>query len=635
MLYLDSQRTFNESQREYLYLDTSGYCQRCDAALPIVWDVHHIIHWIDGGKTEVTNGMAVCQQCHIVLHRRKKMITPRGWQKNAVEKYKACSGDFFLVDATPGSGKTYLSGFCIKEVQKEYPNIFIVIVVPTTAIKKSFCDAYHDLGIELKPELKHARGRPTEFDGAVVTYHQLPNLVKTFKIWVKNQKQQILFVFDEIHHTSRENIWGNAANECGTLAAKIIAMSGTPFRSDGYPITFINYDEDGVAISDATYSYRMAVTDNVCRSIEFPQGDGTAEWTLDDDEESVEISEITTKDEYKAAATIFKPGSKWMEAAIRTCNNQLMQYRKVYPNAGGIVICRPGKSDIDERHIHAIAKLMTDILGEKPVIITHDEESANDKIEDFKRSSTKWIISVRKIAEGVDIKRLRVMLLLSLPNSELFFRQLAGRILRVENTDNNPEDAQMYIANHPRLVTWAERISMESEIGLKEHKEKSEVENEIEDDFNDKPIFDPKECSHIDAGCTSMDGEHFSVDEMQKATQIKRGDNALEHVSVTTIAGILRRGFEFTEKNNDNNRESDPVSLFQQKQHKRNQINALCQKINGIRQRASNLSKDKFNYKAVHQQWNKIIKVQNIEDLVDNHPIEKMDETIALLREWL
>lgn len=639
-MYLDPQRAFSEKQHEQLYLESSGFCMRCDCILQSIWYAHHIIHWINGGTTEINNGMALCQQCHTILHRRKKMITPRGWQKTALEKFKAHSELCFLIDATPGSGKTYFSGFCVQEVQKKYPNIFIIIVVPTTAIKQNFLDSYHNLGIELKPKLQNGRGLPKGFDGAIITYQQLPNLLTTFRIWT--QQQQLLFVFDEIHHASEENIWGNATKTCGQLASQIIAMSGTPFRSDGLPISFINYNENGIAISDAAYTYQEAVFDNVCRSIQFPQGDGRAEWTLGTEEESIEISDITTKDECKAATTIFKPDSEWIETAIHTCNKQLTEYRKVYPNAGGIIVCRPGTDENDTRHIYAIAKLVEDILGEKPVIVTHDEKSANDDIETFKKSNARWIISVRKIAEGVDIKRLRVMLLLSLTKSELLFRQLAGRILRVENTDGNPEDAQMYIANHHRLVAWAARIKMEAVVGLQERKERDEkgIEDGMEDDFDDPPVFIPKGCSHIDAGCISVDGEHFSAEEMHLAEEFKYGDIMLEHVSTTAIAHILRKRSEPSNKTNntpesETKSEQDTIPLYKQKQHKRDQINSLCQRINGIRQRASNLTKDKFNYRTIHQQWNKIIKVQNIEDLVDNYPIEKMDEAIALLRDWL
>lgn len=40
----------------------------CDA--PLSWcDIHHIVHWADGGKTSVSNCIPYCRKHHVVLHR--------------------------------------------------------------------------------------------------------------------------------------------------------------------------------------------------------------------------------------------------------------------------------------------------------------------------------------------------------------------------------------------------------------------------------------------------------------------------------------------------------------------------------------------------------------------------------------
>lgn len=38
----------------------------CDATRFL--DVHHLVHWIDGGPTSLDNAVCVCRRCHVMLH---------------------------------------------------------------------------------------------------------------------------------------------------------------------------------------------------------------------------------------------------------------------------------------------------------------------------------------------------------------------------------------------------------------------------------------------------------------------------------------------------------------------------------------------------------------------------------------
>ena len=43
-------------------------------------------------------------------------IKPRGWQIEALEKFQVTMGKHFLLDATPGSGKTLFAAFAAKHL---------------------------------------------------------------------------------------------------------------------------------------------------------------------------------------------------------------------------------------------------------------------------------------------------------------------------------------------------------------------------------------------------------------------------------------------------------------------------------------------------------------------------------------
>jgi hypothetical protein len=63
------QRLFSKGQVRALWL-RDGHCTfpGCDA--PAAWsDAHHLVHWIDGGPTDVTNAGLLCSRHHTIVHR--------------------------------------------------------------------------------------------------------------------------------------------------------------------------------------------------------------------------------------------------------------------------------------------------------------------------------------------------------------------------------------------------------------------------------------------------------------------------------------------------------------------------------------------------------------------------------------
>ena len=63
------------------------------------------------------------------------------------------------------------------------------------------------------------------------------------------------------------------------------------------------------------------------------------------------------------------------------------------------------------------------------------------------------------ISEGTDIPRLQVCCHLSHVKTELYFRQVLGRILRV--TSNTNQDAWLYTFAEPKLSKFAKRVDVE------------------------------------------------------------------------------------------------------------------------------------------------------------------------------
>jgi hypothetical protein len=62
-------RTFTPTQRRALALRDGQGCAFPGCDRPLVWcDAHHIRHWIDGGPTDLDNGVLLCCYHHTLIH---------------------------------------------------------------------------------------------------------------------------------------------------------------------------------------------------------------------------------------------------------------------------------------------------------------------------------------------------------------------------------------------------------------------------------------------------------------------------------------------------------------------------------------------------------------------------------------
>ena len=124
-------------------------------------------------------------------------------------------------------------------------------------------------------------------------------------------------------------------------------------------------------------------------------------------------------------------GSMLLQAA-----SKLDQIRERMPNAGGLVIA----PDIEMAKY--MAHLLSKIEGESVQLVHSQLPNADQKIKAFRKSSSRWLVSVAMVSEGVDINRLRVLVYLPNAMTELAFRQALGRVVRTNRSD---DDSRAYV----------------------------------------------------------------------------------------------------------------------------------------------------------------------------------------------
>lgn len=77
-------------------------------------------------------------------------------------------------------------------------------------------------------------------------------------------------------------------------------------------------------------------------------------------------------------------------------------------------------------------------------------------IDSYRKQDTEWIVSVGMVSEGTDIPRLQVCCYLSHVRTEMYYRQVLGRILRINSSVN--QEAWFFTFAEPNLVKYANRI---------------------------------------------------------------------------------------------------------------------------------------------------------------------------------
>ncbi len=386
----------------------------------------------------------------------------RAWQAEALERYFESEPVDFLVAATPGSGKTTFALRLLTELLARTTIDRVTVVAPTDHLKRQWADAAAKVGVRLDPGFRNSHGmHARHFHGIAVTYAQValrPALHRAI-----SQRGRTLVILDEVHHAGDALSWGDGIREAFGSAARRLSLTGTPFRSDTAPIPFVSYHphEDGSRISRADYSYGYgrALADGVVRPVIFLAYAGRMRWrTRAGDEMEARLGEGDTKDvTAQAWRTALDPNGQWVPAVLAAANQRLREVRQSIPDAAGLVIAT------DQEAARAYAAILTRITGTAPTLVVSDEKSSSDRITTFAKGTSRWMVAVRMVSEGVDIPRLGVGVYATSAATPLYFAQAVGRFVR---TRRRGETASIFVPSVPVLLTLAGTLELERDHAL-------------------------------------------------------------------------------------------------------------------------------------------------------------------------
>ena len=408
----------------------------------------------------------------------------------------------FILHAFPGAGKSLAQCLVARTLIEQGYIDQVIFCVPSKLLREQMVDDAAKVGLTLNGK----RLDPTGFMGIVTSYAQVGHLSRETGSMANAEllrkvcsEKKTMVIADEMHHLGQGKNWGDAFELAFTQHAVVRLMtSGTPFRSDNSTLPWCRYSNKKIDLAPPhaySYGYGLsawnsrfsALGDRVVRDVVVHPWDGDINFTVNRYEDGVMTEErefthrlIDNIDEMYA--DVYEPGTEEDEEPIKlidnkrlrsdikskrrlaaiecgtpahpygtdyvrdqlvAANDQLTEIRRSHSWAGGLIVCNTIP------HADAVAKAVKHWTGEDAIVI-HSESGAGARaIKEFRGNRTpartKWIVSVGKISEGVDIKHLRVCVYLSAIQAPLRWTQILGRVLRVEDDlDWDLQTAHLY-----------------------------------------------------------------------------------------------------------------------------------------------------------------------------------------------
>lgn len=385
----------------------------------------------------------------------------------------------FLINAAPGAGKTLASCAIAKELIDRGEIDRVIVIAPLAEVVNQWAD---DFRWVTGRHMAKVTARDGDIDALGVdvcaTWSAVQSLMPELQAVCNHAK--VLVICDEHHHAAVEAAWGNGADSAFTSAAFVLVLTGTPIRSDGAKSVWLAYDDFGSINhpADGTYTltYGQAVDLSYCRPVTFHRHEG--KFTVDlDPQTKIQVSGKSPAklpiglnripglqaalDFYRLARTPqFEADKKtplisgYQATMLEWGSQKLAELRLRMPDAGGLVIA----PSIE------MAEYMVDLLeildGERPYLVHSQMPNPEAKIKAFRNTQKRWLVSVAMVSEGVDIKRLRVLVYLPNPMTELAFRQAVGRVVRTAGPDDDTR-AYVVMPSFETFEVYARRIEDE------------------------------------------------------------------------------------------------------------------------------------------------------------------------------
>lgn len=406
-------------------------------------------------------------------------IKLRPWQQDALIKALGWllknNGRQFLINAAPGSGKTITACAIAQALIDRDVVDRVVVIAPRKEVVNQWANDYKMVTGRAMTKVTAGDSESYEMD-VCATWSAIQGLVDVFQAVCRHTR--VLVICDEHHHAAVRAAWGDSADGSFADAKFSLILTGTPMRSDAAPLVWVAYDDAGEIKHPEkgtyTLTYGEAIEYGYCRPATFHRHEGNFRVDVGEHQLTVsgrkpaifpnELARIPALqralDFYRLACTRQfdenkKPDlSGYQATMLEEAGTKLTDLRYEMPEAGGLVIA-PNIEMADY-----MSNLICLLEGEKPMLVHSRMPNPDRIINAFRGSKHRWLVSVAMVSEGVDIKKLRVLVYLPNALTELAFRQAVGRVVRSMGPDDMTR-AYIVMPSFEILENYACRVEEE------------------------------------------------------------------------------------------------------------------------------------------------------------------------------
>ncbi len=469
----------------------------------------------------------------------KPALKLREWQEDAKAKMvgkfvlaKRGTSKFALTHATPGGGKTVhgLSVFV------ELPCTHVVVVVPSKVLVRQWqVDAKKLFGLELSSKMIYSQQADfNDYNGIVMTYAAMHQNHEDLRLFCMHN--DVFVLADEIHHISDQGEWGNSYLNAFENSCYILGLTGTPWTSNRGKIPFVKYKENGFVKTDFSYTKTTAIEDKVCRPTNFHKSPVNKIEVKNGKGESKTYE--TTKDAEKGGVNdvwgLINKCESYVLEMFKSADRELSRIRNTGKNAGGLIVAQ------DIHTAHLIRDTLIKATGEAYTVVHSGADTPHKKIEKFKTSTEKWLISVMMVTEGVDIKRLQVCLYLGKVTTELFIRQVVGRIERTIPGESSASSSFYYI-DRKEINSIINVMEKENEMGLKAYEKEKLETAEREKNSTRNWAENESEVIKVELAMREMrsQGVEYAANIVHEAIKVKDNNPRLHNIDIAIICDTV------------------------------------------------------------------------------------------------
>lgn len=450
------------------------------------FEFHHTKLHSEFGLTTRFRTQVLCVPCHRLVHSQvmREQFSESGWdslrrwQRDALDRFIETEDEkTFVLEAAPGAGKSRFAAFASQYALNNCGVSHVIFIAPWVPILRSVKDNFHPIQLEVRDKFHYDKKsgrlqRMPNVDVTLDTYAGFCNrsTVDTLREWQEKSGFSFMLILDEIHHTNTvTGKWGPSITAIASMATKLLVMSGTYFRNDNRPISFLEYDNEKPK-TNFSIGVTECVANRYTRQVSFRFHDPVLEVfkAADKSIKERQLSDISIASKKLQAAAkreVLDPRGHHVESLIKDAWRELTAMRKKWSDAACLVVCRHGSHGEEERAIHSVEDVISRVTGHRPEVVTSDDATSRGRLESFTKCSDPFLCAIRMVSEGVDIPRIRMVLFLSYTDSEMLFRQIVGRCSRYIEGQEDDTAALVILPKFKAMAAFAKRYEEENLAG--------------------------------------------------------------------------------------------------------------------------------------------------------------------------